>query len=169
VGPPFDLFQWFVFVGLLVPVCVVFFLLSATTIAARQKVVSQYQKEIYTAKRLNARLASIVKNGMPIQDDLDSTALLIAKFAAGSSYSFQSSARAEITPTDLRDPVIRQPLREYLTSVIARDEAILSDVAELRSDALSPFAISSILGALLVPIGGAGGLTLLQYIVTQVK
>src|SRR5208282_866487 len=78
-GPPFDLFHWIVIVGLLTPICIVFFLLSMTSLNARRKVVSQYQNEIYSARRLNARIASIVKNDTPIQDDLDSTASLINK------------------------------------------------------------------------------------------
>jgi len=168
-GPPFDLFHWIVFVGLLTPVCIVFFLLSTTALTARRKVVSQYQNEIYSARRLNARIASIVKGDTPIQDDLDSTASLINRFASASSHVFTLLSRGKILPADLRDATTRTAIRDYLSMVIARDETILSAIHELRSDALSPFAVSSILGALLVPLGGAGGLTLLQYIVSQVR
>jgi hypothetical protein len=168
-GPPFDLFHWIVFVGLLTPVCIVFFLLSTTSLAARRKVVSQYQNEIYFARRLNARIASIVKDDTPIQDDIDSTASLINTFASASSHVFTLSSRGKILPADLRVATTREAIRDYLTTVIARDETILAAVHDLRSDALSPFGVSSILGALLVPLGGAGGLTLLQYIVTQVR
>jgi hypothetical protein len=169
VGPPFDFFHWFLFASLLTPVSIVFFLLSATALAARRRVVSQYQDEILTARRLNTRLASVVKSDGPIQDDLESTAPLITAFAARSSHIASLPNREGIVPGDLRNPTIRQSIRDYLAAVIARNETILSAVAELRSGALSPFAVTSILGALLVPVGGAGGLTLLEYIVNQVR
>jgi hypothetical protein len=169
VGPPFDLFHWFLFVSLLTPVGIAFVLLSATALAARRRVVSQYQEEILTARRLNTRLASVVKSDSPIQDDLESTASLIIAFAARSSHIASLPHRERIVPDDLRNPTIRQSIRDYLAAVIARNETILSAVAELRSGALSPFAVTSMLGALLVPVGGAGGLTLLEYIVNQVR
>ena len=169
VGPPFDLLHWLLFVGLLTPVAVVFFLLSGTASATRRKVVSQYEHEILTAKRLNARLASVLDNVGPLQDDLQSTASLVNEFATQSSNVSFASARGRITPEDLGNTTKRQAVRDYLGAVIARNETILAGIADLRSGAFSPLAVSSLLGALLIPVGGAGGLSLLEYIVNQVR
>jgi hypothetical protein len=169
VGPPFDLLHWLLFAGFLTPVSVVFFLLSGTAFAARRRVVSQYEHEILTAKRLNARLASVLDNVGPLQDDLESTASLINEFATQSSNVSFAPARGKVTPEDLGNATKRQAVRDYLGAVIARNETILAGIADLRSGAFSPLAVSSILGALLIPVGGAGGLSLLEYIVNQVR
>jgi hypothetical protein len=105
----------------------------------------------------------------PLQDDLESTASLINEFATQSSNVSFAPARGKVTPEDLGKATKRQAVRDYLGAVIARNETILAGIADLRSGAFSPLALSSILGALLIPVGGAGGLSLLEYIVNQVR
>jgi hypothetical protein len=132
-------------------------------------VVSQYEHENLTAKRLNARLASILDGVGPLQDDLESTAWLINEFATQSSNVSFSPTRARITPEDLGDKTKRQVVRDYLAAVIARNETILFFDSRSPIGSLFSACVSSIPGALLIPVGGAGGLSLLEYIVNQVR
>jgi hypothetical protein len=115
VGPPFDLSHWFLFLGLLIAVCAYFFLLSVTASDARRRVLSEYEQEILTAKRLDARLASIVKSDEPIQDDLESTTSLLNELASRNSSLGLPSQRSTVTSSDLRVADTRARLR-YSTS-----------------------------------------------------
>jgi hypothetical protein len=168
-GPPFDLSHWVLFLGCLTCVCVSFVILSSTARTSRQKVLSQYEIENLTAKRISARLASVVKDDQPLQDDLASTATLLNELAARNSSLGWQAPRVKIGSCDLTSDTVRKAVLLYLDSIIKRNEQILKGVEDLRSGALSPFAITSILGALLVPVGGVGGLTLLDNIVNQVR
>jgi len=138
-------------------------------VSARKKVVSQYEHETLTAKRLVARVSSVVKGNKPLQDDLVSTAALLNELARYNSNLGEPAERVGIDSTDLKDEGIRKSVLAYLNAVIERNQQILSGVEDLKSGALSPFALTSMLGALLVPVGGAGGLTLLEAFVNQVR
>jgi len=122
-----------------------------------------------TAKRLVARVSSVVKGEKPLQDDLVSTATLLNELASHNSNLGAPETRTRIEPGDLESEEIRKPILIYLDALIRRNEQILSGVEDLRSGALSPFALTSMLGALLVPVGGVGGLTLLEAFVNQVR
>jgi len=116
-----------------------------------------------------ARVSSVVKGEKPLQDDLVSTATLLNELASHNSNLGAPETRTRIEPGDLESEEIRKPILIYLDALIRRNEQILSGVEDLRSGALSPFALTSMLGALLVPVGGVGGLTLLEAFVNQVR
>ncbi|MBV9272509.1 MAG: hypothetical protein JO333_01330, partial [Verrucomicrobia bacterium] len=139
VGPSFDWFHWCIFVGLLLTVCVYFFLLSFVASDARRRVLSEYEQEILMAKRLDARLASIVKDDEPIQNDLQSTTALLNDLVTSSSNVTAPSEEERVKVTDLVDKTTRQSIRDYLNSVVNRNEKILDIVTDLRSGAFAPF------------------------------
>jgi hypothetical protein len=168
-APPFDLSHWLLFLAFLTAVSVSFFMFSSAVVNARRKVVTQYEDETLTAKRLVARVSSVVKGNKPLQDDLLSTATLVNELASHNSNLGEPEMRTRIEPGDLEREEIRKPVLIYLDALIRRNEQILSGVEDLRSGALSPFALTSMLGALLVPVGGVGGLTLLEAFVNQVR
>ena len=78
----------------------------------------------------------------------------------------------DFTLTDkkaLRRPGLRERLCDYLEQTIKRNAEIIDQLGEIRSGMLAPIAINPIVSALMIPVGGAGGLTLIQWLITQAR
>jgi hypothetical protein len=167
VGPPFTLGHLVLLAGSLVAVLLAFDALRAEAAKAKDAVVRQYEQEILTATRLEARLASVVSEDAVVPENLNTTAALLNKFAAQNSTS--NLTKPSLTAADLLKSETRKSMAAYLQATIKRNKETLALVGELKSGALAPLALSPILGALILPIAGGGGLTLLELLVRTVR
>jgi hypothetical protein len=52
----------------------------------------------------------------------------------------------------------------YLEALIERNRHVVDFISNLESGALTSLILSPLIAALLIPIGGAGGLTVLDYV-----
>lgn len=69
----------------------------------------------------------------------------------------------------LSRPGFRERLCDYLEQTIKRNIEVIDQLGEIRSGMLAPIAINPIVSALMIPVGGAGGLTLIQWLITQAR
>ena len=69
----------------------------------------------------------------------------------------------------LSRPDFRERLCDYLEQTIKRNTEIMDQLGEIRSGMLAPIAINPIVSALMIPVGGAGGLSLIQWLITQAR
>lgn len=134
---------------------------------ARQLAITEYEKDIATARRCSSRLQSFIgdeKN--PFQDD-------VALLRKDLEEVFE---RASVTKPalghqldDLSVPAIREQICGYLVTLVERYEAIVKQLRELRYGVLAPLQFSPIVAALLVPVAGTGGLNVVQWLVTNAR
>jgi hypothetical protein len=141
--------------------------LRRAAIAARSAVLEAYRKEITDAARLKARLQSYADGTQPLQDDEDSLVHELELLIAASS----------TTPTDvcqriaknIKEKAFRHGLREYLESLIQRDKTFVQQIGESRGGVLGPLLTNPITAALMIPIGGASGLSVVEWIVSNAR
>jgi hypothetical protein len=141
--------------------------LRRAAIAARSAVLEAYRKEITDAARLKARLQSYADGTQPLQDDEDSLVHELELLIAASS----------TTPTDvcqriaknIKEKAFRHGLREYLESLIQRDKTFVQQIGEIRGGVLGPLLTNPITAALMIPIGGASGLSVVEWIVSNAR
>ena len=63
----------------------------------------------------------------------------------------------------------RQGLRDYLASVIQRDQTFVQQLGEIRGGVLAPLITNPITAALMIPIGDASGLSVVEWIVSNTR
>jgi hypothetical protein len=141
--------------------------LRAAAIAARAAVLDSYRQEQTDAARLVARLESYARGTEPLQDDEDSLVHnleeLIVATSTTPSGAYQGIAKR------IKEKTFRQGLCEYLESVIRRDRMFIQQLGEIREGVLAPVLMNPIAGALMIPIGGAGGLSVIEWIVSNAR
>jgi hypothetical protein len=69
----------------------------------------------------------------------------------------------------LSRPDFRERLCDYLEQTIKRNSEIIDQLGDMRSGMLAPIAINPIVSALMIPVGGAGGLSLIQWLITHAR
>jgi hypothetical protein len=65
---------------------------------------------------------------------------------------------------NLKTSESRQNIIRYLEALIERNSHVIDFISKLQSGALTSLILSPLAAALLIPIGGAGGLTILDYL-----
>jgi hypothetical protein len=141
--------------------------LRRAAIAARSAVLEAYRKEITDAARLKTRQESYADGTQPLQDDEDSLVHELELLIAASS----------TTPTDacqriaksIKEKAFRHGLGEYLESLIQRDKTFVKQIGEIRGGVLGPLLTNLITAALMIPIGGASGLSVVEWIVSNAR
>jgi hypothetical protein len=141
--------------------------LRAAAIAARGAVLDAYRQEQTDAARLIARLESYARGTEPLQDDEDSLVHNLEQLIVATSTT-PSDAYQGIEKR-IKEKSFRQGLCEYLESVIRRDKMFIQQLGEIREGVLAPVLMNPIAGALLIPIGGAGGLSVFEWIVSNAR
>ena len=63
----------------------------------------------------------------------------------------------------------RDRLCEYLKSVIGRDQSFVKQLGENRTGVLAPLLSNPVTAALMIPIGGAGSLSVIEWIVSNAR
>jgi hypothetical protein len=142
--------------------------LRSAALGARSDIREAYQRDKMTAVRLMVRLRSFVTDKRPIQDDLSSLRSDIRKFAFENS----TVARGEEVESDyqtLSSKTRRERLYEYFESCVERNRQILEEIGNYREGVLPPLIASPIFNALLIPVGGAGGVSVAAWIVSQLR
>jgi hypothetical protein len=64
---------------------------------------------------------------------------------------------------DLKTSALRESIIRYLEALIERNCHVIDFISKLESGALTSLILSPLVAALLIPIGGVGGLTILDY------
>jgi hypothetical protein len=60
-------------------------------------------------------------------------------------------------------------LYQYFDACVQRNQQILEDIGNYREGVLAPLIASPIFNALLIPVGGAGGISLATWIVSLLR
>jgi hypothetical protein len=166
-GAPLTLEVFVLFCGSLAGLALAFLRLRTSAINVREQVRSTYENDRITALRLHSRLKSFATDSGPMQDDCESLKVELKTFVVGNSTS-QVDLDQNIYSL-LDRPAIRRRLCDYLESCGRRNAEIVQQLGKVDSGLLAPLAINPILGALLIPIGGAGGITLLALLISYLR
>jgi hypothetical protein len=132
-----------------------------------QPVVDAYEKEQADASRLMARLKSYSDGVHPLQDDENSLIDDLKRLVSGTSTT-PSEACQELT-TRIKEKKSRDDLCDYVESLIRRDETFVKQVGGMRSGVLAPLLTNPVTAALMIPIGGASGLTVVEWMVSNAR
>jgi hypothetical protein len=138
---------------------------------ARNRCITEYKIDNLKAERARATFASVFgKSSLPLQDSLaravDDVKQLGEKNSLGSA-SLKLPGKPEnfvLQISDLKTLTVRERIIRYLEALIERNRNVISFISELESGALTSLILSPIVAALLIPIGGVGGLTVLDYV-----
>jgi hypothetical protein len=138
---------------------------------ARNRCITEYKIDNLKAESARATLASVFgKNSLPLQDSLaravDDVKQLGEKNSLGSA-SLKLPGKPEnfvLQVNDLKTLTVRESIIRYLEALIERNRNVINFISELESGALTSLILSPLVAALLIPIGGAGGLTVLDYV-----
>jgi hypothetical protein len=138
---------------------------------ARNRCITEYKIDKLKAERARATLASVFgKKNLPLQESLarvvDDVKQLSEKNSLGSA-SLKLPGRPEhlvLHEGDLKTSTVRENIIRYLEALIERNRNVINFISELESGALTSLILSPLVAALLIPIGGAGGLTVLDYL-----
>jgi uncharacterized membrane protein len=142
--------------------------LRSTALGARAQVRSDYDSDRITALRLITRLKSFATGKKPIQDDIDSLREELKGFVSRNSTSLQAKS-VERVYARLGNAKIRQRVCDYLESCSRRNAGIIEQLGNLTGGVLAPLPVNPIISALLIPVGGAGGISLIAWIISQVR
>ena len=140
--------------------------LRSAALGAAEQVKSAYNQEASDATRFAVRLQSYVKRNRPVQDDETSLERGLQKLIENSS---TSDAPSKLRPGDLRSAQIRNQCIEYLNRLEQRNRALVESVSEVRDGVFAPLISNPIVAALIIPLGGAGGINLIQWLVSFVR
>ena len=143
--------------------------LRAAPLRARATVRSDYKAQQVKAARLQTRLKSYVTNVGPLQDDEKSLIVELDEFLKKNSTFLREEGVKLPKEGSPRIPGYRQGLCDYLEQTIKRNNEIIDQISEIRSGMLAPIALNPIISALMIPVGGAGGLSLIQLLITQAR
>jgi hypothetical protein len=138
---------------------------------ARKRCITEYKIDNLKAERARATLASVFgSKNLPLQDSLarvvDDVKQLGQKNSLGSA-SLKLPGKPEnfvLHEGDLKTSTVRESIVRYLEALIERNRSVMKFIFELESGALTSLILSPLVAALLIPIGGAGGLTVLDYV-----
>jgi hypothetical protein len=135
-------------------------------LGAAEEVKSAYNREASDADRFIVRLQSYVKGDRPLQDDEVSLEGDLQKLIENSS---TSDAPDKLRPGDLRSAAIRNQCIAYLNALRNRNRAFVESLAGVRDGLFAPLIANPIIAALVIPLGGASGLNLIQWLVSFVR
>ena len=141
--------------------------LRSATLAARAAVLDAYEKEKTDAVRLIARLQSYADAEQPCQDD-ESTLVEALKRLLRGAGTTPSNALREME-VRIKEPMFRFRLCGYLQSLIQRDQIFVKQLGEMRTGVLAPLLTNPVTAALMIPLGGAGGLSVIEWIVSNAR
>jgi hypothetical protein len=138
---------------------------------ARNRCLTEYKIDSLKAERARATLASVFGDEhLPLQDSLarviEDVNQLGQKNSLGST-KLTLPGRSQnfvLSEVDLRTSVSRESIMRYLEALIERNRHVVDFISNLESGALTSLILSPLIAALLIPIGGAGGLTVLDYV-----
>jgi hypothetical protein len=153
-GAPLTLEVFIFLFGSIAGLALSFFRLRAAAMRAREEVRSTYDNDRITSLRLHSRLKSFATDDNPIQDNYESLKLELKTFVARNSTSQVDSDQNIYEQLNQRS--VRKRLCQYLESCEKRNAEIVQQLGRIDSGLFAPLAINPILGAFLIPIGGAG-------------
>jgi hypothetical protein len=142
--------------------------LRGAALAARAEVVDAYTQEQANAARLIARLKSYADRKHPLQDDEESLVDDLRCLIRGTS-TIPTNIAPPTIEKRIRQPAFREALCGYLESLIQRDRTFVQQVGEIRTGVLAPLLTNPVLGALMIPVGGASGLTIIEWLVSNAR
>jgi hypothetical protein len=138
---------------------------------AKSRCLTEYKIDSLKAERARATLASVFGNkNLPLQDSLarvvEDVNQLGQKNSLGSTeLKWHGKTRNFIlSEQNLKTSASRQNIIRYLEALIERNSHVIDFISKLQSGALTSLILSPLAAALLIPIGGAGGLTILDYL-----
>jgi hypothetical protein len=143
--------------------------LRAAALRCRTSVRGDYKKQQVDAARLETRLKSYLSDAGPVQDNESSLVVELEEFLKRNTTTLPEHDLTLVDERALRRPGFRERLCNYLEQTIKRNAEIIDQLGEIRSGMLAPIAINPIVSALMIPVGGAGGLTLIQWLITQAR
>jgi hypothetical protein len=133
---------------------------------AAERVKSAYQQDTTDAIRFGVRLQSYVKRDRPLQDDEASLERDLQKLIERSSTLDTSS---KLRPGDLRSDQVRNQCAEYLKALEGRNREYVESLSGIRDGLFAPLIANPLVAALIIPLGGASGLNLIQWLVSFVR
>jgi hypothetical protein len=104
-----------------------------------------------------------------VQDNESSLIVELRQFFERNTTTLPEHDLNLVNESALRRCGFRERLCDYLEQTIKRNAEIIDQLGEIRSGMLAPIAINPIVSALMIPVGGAGGLTLIQWLITQAR
>ena len=144
-------------------------LLSAAVVSAKRRVTREYEREIVAATRLESKILTITTVPQTVPDEGGLLVDELVGFAKRNSGALQiDEARLKGADVGIPADELTKAL-EYVRAIRERNQHILNFVPELRSSSFLPIAIAPALGAFLIPIGGVGGLTVLELAVRLLR
>jgi hypothetical protein len=151
---------------LLSVLCISFYSVRSAATGARESCRQEYEIDILSAQRSHATLASVIDHGkLPIQDDLQRVVDDVTLLGKKNSLSTPSGdVNYTLKARDLNIKDSREAVQKYLESLIERNREVIAFITSLKSGALSSLFVNPLIAALLIPLGGAGGLSVLDYL-----
>ncbi len=143
--------------------------LRAAALRCRAAVGAEYKKQQVDAARLETRLKSYLTDAGPLQDNECSLIVELKQFLERNTTILPEPGLTMPDKAELSRPDFRERLCGYLEQTIKRNTEIIDQLGEIRSGMLAPIAINPIVSALMIPVGGAGGLSLIQWLITQAR
>ena len=143
--------------------------LRAAALRCREAVRAEYKKQQVDAARLETRLKSYLTDAGPLQDNERSLIVELKEFFERNTTILPEKGLGMPDKKTLSHSSFRERLCDYLEQTIRRNTEIIEQLGEIRSGMLAPIAINPIVSALMIPVGGAGGLTLIQLLITQAR
>jgi hypothetical protein len=141
--------------------------LRSATLAARAAVVDAYEQEKADAVRLMARLKSYADGEQPWQDDESSLIEGLKRLLRGAGTT--PSNTLEKMGERIKERAFRYRLCGYLESLIRRDQTFVEQLGGMRTGVLAPLLTNPVTAALMIPIGGAGGLSVIEWVVSNAR
>jgi hypothetical protein len=137
---------------------------------AKNRCLTEYKIDNLRAERSRATLASVVGNkNLPLQDSLARAVEHVNQLGQKNSLGSAKlklpgkPANYVLRDVDLKTSAMRESIIRYLEALIERNCHVIDFISKLESGALTSLILSPLVAALLIPIGGAGGLTVLDY------
>jgi hypothetical protein len=162
------------FIGSFCLLLLLFFMSNQVRLAAndaRKRCLSEYKLDNLKAERSRATLASVIGNvNLPLQDALSRVVEDVNDLGQKNSLAATKSNRSGklenfvLREANLKTPKLRERIIRYLDMLIERNRQVIKFISELQSGALTSLILSPLVAALLIPIGGVGGLTVLDYL-----
>jgi hypothetical protein len=143
--------------------------LRAAALRCRAAVRTEYKKQQVDGARLETRLKSYLTDAGPVQDDECSLIVELKHFFERSSTIPPERGLTLPDKKALSRSDYRERLSDYLEQTIKRNSEIIDQLGDIRSGMLAPIALNPIVSALMIPVGGAGGLSLIQWLITQAR
>jgi len=167
-GVPIMVEIWTLLVFGLAVLAYFFFSLRSAALSELESIRRSYEDDVVTSTRLITRLNSFATDVGPLQDTEASLVgeikALIEKNSDVPLPSWFQRAMAQINRKTFRNRICT-----YLQSCRERNKEIISQLEAANQGVFTPLFSSPALTALLLPIGGAGGISLLSWLLTLSK